>query len=142
MAFEYEIFPEHGLVVTVASGSVDDTQIRSHSTKIISDPRHVERTRELCSLERAVGASVSIDALRGMVADDSIYMRRFHSYQLAIVAPEDLTYGMARVYQALCSSLISNMQVFRKAEDAYEWLELTEEEVALVEETKSRIAGT
>lgn len=124
------------MVVTVARGKITDEQIRRHSAKIIADPRHVDRTRELCTLEDAEGDDVSVEALRAMVTDDSLYLPKFKYYQLAIVAPTDLSYGMARVYKALTSTMISNLQVFREAQEAYEWLGLNEEEIALVELTR------
>lgn len=45
------------------------------------------------------------------------------NYKLALVASEDLAYGMFRVYQSWSDDRPIEINVFRKKEDAYTWLD-------------------
>ena len=52
---------------------------------------------------------------------------KFSGEKCAFVSPGDLTYGTARVHQALIDGTDINTQVFRSFEEALDWLDITME---------------
>ncbi|MGE5301359.1 MAG: hypothetical protein ACM3MB_10445, partial [Acidobacteriota bacterium] len=49
----------------------------------------------------------------------------FTGERCAFVSPMDDTYGSSRVHQALVNGMGLNTEVFRRVEDALEWLDVT-----------------
>jgi hypothetical protein len=47
---------------------------------------------------------------------------RLDNHRLAIVASEDVVYGMARMYQSVSDDGPQNVMVFREIAEAMEWL--------------------
>jgi hypothetical protein len=76
----------------------------------LSDVRGVERL------------DVTPDGIREFVQLDATDSGRLQGYKLAIVASEDVVFGMARMYQTRTSSHLPNVKVFRTLEDAEAWL--------------------
>jgi hypothetical protein len=48
--------------------------------------------------------------------------KKFAGERCAFVSPKDLTFGATRVHQALIDDDVINTEVFRRIEDALEWL--------------------
>ena len=52
---------------------------------------------------------------------------KFSNERCAFISPGDLTFGTARVHQALVESVDINTAVFRNIEEALEWLDITQD---------------
>jgi hypothetical protein len=57
-----------------------------------------------------------------MVAVDAEHAGMLTAYKLAIVAPQDLTFGMARMYQLFTERDAHQVGVFRTVTEAEAWL--------------------
>ena len=75
--------------------------------------------RAIESITLSPGESEMIAERKGVLAD------KFSNEKCAFVSPGDLTFGTARVHQALIEGTDIYTAVFRKIEDALEWLDVT-----------------
>jgi len=51
---------------------------------------------------------------------------KYLDFKTAIVAPEDLSYGLSKLYESYSEHSPETIMVFREAKDALEWLGVPE----------------
>lgn len=124
MPITYEINKEQGVIYTTATGSLDDTDIAAFKQKLTSDPDYRPGMKELSDVRgvdefRVTAAGISRFA--GMDEDSEDMVKE---HRLAIIATEDVIFGMARMYQFQTEKSKPNVQIFRDLQQAREWLGL------------------
>lgn len=128
MPIDYQVLEEGGLVLTVFSGHVTTQEVIEHTRDFMGDTRIRPGHRELADLSRATSTEVSFESLA-----DAVKMERdancFRDARLAIVAPQDIQYGMSRMYLTLADKTPrAEVELFRDVEQARSWLGLTSSE--------------
>jgi len=132
MPFTYAIHPRTQLVLTVASGLVTDAELKALARAQLDDPTLPNRRREFCSLEGVTEAGVTRAGLQALVEHDLRHVPRHESYRLTIIAPSDVSFGLARMYQLMVEPVLPECSVFREQAAALRWLEASEEEIAFI----------
>jgi hypothetical protein len=122
MPISYQIDEARGLVVTTATGALTDADILGLKARLQVDPRWSPRLRELADVRGIDRLDVTTVGVRRMASWDAAVGPAIESYRLAIVAPRDEVYGMARMYQMLTEFAVPNVGVFRDLEEAERWL--------------------
>jgi hypothetical protein len=121
MAITSHIDQALGLITSVISGSLTNDDISSYLRDLWSDP--VTATlNTLCIIQPGTILQVTRAGLQGAgVLNDSRNIdRRVH--RVAIVAPDDVAYGLARMYEAYQADSPSQTRVFRAEAEALAWL--------------------
>lgn len=82
----------------------------------------------LIDLRQAIGVTTSVDALRR----SANYAREQHAednthLKVAVVAPSDVYFGLARMYEVFSDVIRWNFVVFRAADAALAWLGVPED---------------
>ena len=115
------------LFIVTHRGMVSDDKFYSFYTAMFEDPRFDKSFDLLIDLRQAHSSIRSTAALRKL-AD---FIREHYGtitgrLKVAVLAPEDTSFGFARMYEGLSSRMSWQFMVFRATNDALEWLGLPE----------------
>ena len=122
MPMTYTIDPAQHLVLAVGTGVLTDDDVMAHRQAMTSDPRFTPQMREISDIRKVTAFQVTPAGVRIMVASDVKMTANGGMHKLAIVADENVAYGMSRMYQTLGEPNIRVVGVFRSYEEATAWL--------------------
>jgi hypothetical protein len=122
MPMTYTIDASRNLITAVATGVLTDAEVMTHRSAPTSDRRFSTGMRELSDLRKVTDFRVTAAGIHNMVAGDMRMVPAGGMHPLAIVAGDDIAYGMSRMYQTLGEPHIRSVGVFRRYEDAAAWL--------------------
>jgi hypothetical protein len=115
----YSIDTQHPLVYTVFSGDVSNADMLEHLRSLYADPRFEASMPELVDLRGVTSVSVSSE----MIPASARWPLHSPLAPRAIVAPTDLLYGLARMYQSYRDEKgEAHLAIFRTLPPALEWL--------------------
>ena len=103
-------------------GQINDECMRYCHEQIYQDPQFVQGMNHLMDLSQADMNDVSSAGLRKLMHLSERYATQ--SFRTAIVAPQDLSFGLSRLYQILSSDSPEEVMVFRSLLEANYWLGL------------------
>lgn len=123
MPITYRIIKEHGLIVSIHSGTAPDDEFLRIYGQLFEDPDFSDRYHLLVDLRRASSEERSTTALRSL---SSIVAQRYRNVEsapkTAIIAPTDISYGLGRMYQTFVDTVPGEVVIFRAADAALAWL--------------------
>ena len=122
MPMTYTIDAAQHLVRAVGTGVLTDDDVMAHRQAMSRDPRFTPQMRELSDIRQVTAFQVTPAGVRIMVASDVKMTATGGMHKLAIVADENVAYGMSRMYQTLGEPNIRDVGVFRSYEEAAAWL--------------------
>jgi hypothetical protein len=123
MPTRYSIDPQRHLVLTVFDGDVSDADLRAHVDALDADPQFDRKMSELVDLRGVTSTSLTSTGIRA-VASAPVHALRARR---AFVAPSDLLYGLARMYQGYWNQGYDDeVAIFRSVEPALQWLGVTD----------------
>ena len=125
MAITYAIDSALGVVFTKATGVLTDDDLVGHKQNLLRDPGFKPGMVELSDVRGVERLEVTPEGIRGFVTQDKADADRLRGFKLAIVASQDVVFGMARMYQMLTAENPLNVNVFRDMEKARVWLGLS-----------------
>jgi hypothetical protein len=122
MAMTYTIDVALQLVRATGTGALTDDDVMQHRQALAGDPEFSPKMREISDIRLVTDFLVTPAGVRMMVAADVKMVSAGGMHKLAIVAEENVAYGMSRMYQTLGEPNIRSIGVFRNYKDAEEWL--------------------
>lgn len=122
MPMSYVIEASKNLVLTSASGVLTDDDVMAHRKALTADAKFNAKMREISDIRQVTDCQVTPAGVRIMVAFDTQMVASGGMHQLAVIAEENVAYGMSRMYQTLGEPNIRTVGVFRTYEDAATWL--------------------
>lgn len=130
MPIEYTYDEKRNFLHTSFFGTITDEDLRKHAEAVAADPRIRLGLRELVDLTGIEAISASSASLELIIKIDMAHIDKFAGQRTAIIAPTDLLFGYARMYQTMVDLQNSPMKirVFRTSEEAKKWLESDQEE--------------
>ena len=120
MPASYTIDIERKAIFSTATGTLTDADLRDHQRHVLRDPDFDPGLRQLWDLREVSATEVSTETLRDLAASTSYAPET----KRAVVAPRDVIYGLARMFQTLHEHAGEDFRVFRSADEAREWLGL------------------
>lgn len=136
MPIAAHLFPESPLLVSQFVGTItDDMFVRYYQELLASDDGSTDFP-ELVDLRSAVRFAPTARAF-SLIGDlvariyKSAGPRPAIKPRCAVLAPFDLAYGIARMYQLGTSSEAVDLQVFRDLRGALSWLEISDRALSL-----------
>jgi hypothetical protein len=100
---------------------LSDTELFAHARALKQDPGFSPSFRQLVDFSDVTSLHVTVDGVRTMVGLNPWG----RGSRRAAIAPSDLAFGLARMYEALTQLEHGEFQVFRTMSQAVEWLGLT-----------------
>jgi len=127
MPITYQLKPDERLVVLVHVGAVTDDEFLSFYKALFEDTRFDKSFNLLVDL-RQTESSVRSAAALNQFADfvQRQYVSTTVQPKVAVVAPEDISFGLARMYEVFSGAVPWEFVVFRTADAALAWLGLSE----------------
>lgn len=124
MQSHYEIFADDRLVVALLWGPIGIEDMYGLLTRFAEDARPTAELDGLIDLSLVTEISCSFAQLQALVdAQYQTQTERSIKTRTAIVAPSDLTYGFARMYQALNAEICARpVDTFRTRREAFKSL--------------------
>jgi len=120
MPARYEIDTERRIILSFATGTLKDEELRAHQQAVLSDPAFDPTLYQLWDCRGVDQVEVSNAVLRDLAGSRSFAP----GTKRAVVAATDLHYGLARMFQIMHGDAPEDFQVFRSLEDATAWLGL------------------
>lgn len=127
MAIDFTTFPDENYFLTTFSGTVTDAELLSRYQAFMHSEQWQPGMNELVDVAQGELTQLSSAGLRqlqefteGFLGEQATAMRT------AVYAPDDLPYGLARVYSALAETSPELISIFRDREEARLWLDQPE----------------
>jgi hypothetical protein len=111
-----------GLIRTTGSGRVSGDDLVTYYHRLRSHPDFRGDLNEIFDLSDVTDAAVDADDVRRLSGVTEEFTRRGVAVRVAIVAPRDLEFGLARMYEMLQSQSLNEVRVFRDRADAEAWI--------------------
>ena len=121
MTTSYRIDKSLGMIFSSASGVLTDDDLRGHQRAVLADPDFDPHFSQIWDFQGVEDVEVSSETLR-LLAESKSYSAES---KRAVVAPRDVLYGMARMFQMLHEEAPEAFRVFRTSDEARAWLGLT-----------------
>jgi len=123
MSVEYHIDRERGVVFTRCGGTLTVADMRDIASQLRADPDFKPDHRQLIDLSQVDGMTASFDAIyRFAVYNGDPFSG---SSRRAVVAPQPVLYGIARMYQGMREDKDrGTFRVYRTLAEAHDWLSL------------------
>ncbi len=122
MTVRIEIREAERLRVVVVEGALGDADVYETFSTLWLTPEYDPALDELVDLRGLSGVGVTSTGIRRL-AETSVQVHRGSpAVRVAIVAPDNLVYGLSRMYGAFAEESGSEHRVFRSVEEAMDWL--------------------
>ena len=123
MPIIFDFKPEHKLVVCRQVGAVEDEEFISSYRSLFEGGRFDPPMDLVVDLRLADSSRRSQDAIRDFAEYLKEWMRNTDKKsRIVVIAPQDVSFGLARMYEAYAESAHVDFTVFREADEALEWL--------------------
>jgi hypothetical protein len=128
MSITFHTETEHNLIILVHTGTTPDDEFLAFYKGLYGSDTFDLSMNLLVDLREADSSERSADVLHEF-AD---FVRAAHNSltthpKVAVVAPKDLSFGLARMYEAFTDSVPWDFTVFRVIEAALAWLGMPED---------------
>ena len=100
---------------------LSDAELFAHARALKQDTRFLPASQQLVDFSDVTAVYVTVDGVRTMVALNPWG----RGSRRAAIAPSDLAFGLARMYEALTQLEHGEFQVFRTMNEGMGWLGLT-----------------
>ncbi len=120
----YQIDEDNNLVRIIAEGKLTDSEMLNLSHQLFCDKNFNIELNQLIDLRKVTSLCVTTKGIEQLVAHERQCIGSKRCGKLAIIAPTDITFGTARMYQSLSFDETFMIQVFRKVGKVDEWLGL------------------
>lgn len=125
MPILHTINQELGIVLSSIVGAISDSDLLSSYEELYENERWQPGFHEVVDLRDAQMERVTSEGLQQLSSLVSRYTNvKTEGFKTAIIAPEDLPFGLARVYEAVSKETPESVMVFRDLNNAFEWLGL------------------
>ena len=123
MPITVQFKPAAKLIIITHVGSVSDDEFLSSYIAFYDDPRFDNSFHMLVDLQQAKSSERSQEALRAMagLVRERLATKDSHM-KVAVFAPGDVSFGMARMFEAFGDIAPVDVEVFRSADKALAWL--------------------
>ncbi len=117
MPATYRFDDERRLIVITLSGRITGDDLDAFSERLRRDAAYDPSWPALVDASTLNPAGLSTQALRARAA-----VPRSNPAQVAVVAPADVVFGLARMFQMMSEGRGNHIEVFRGADEAMAWL--------------------
>jgi len=131
MSIEYTIDVARGLIHTRGWDYIGDKEYQAYIANLFADPAVRPGMKQLTDWRAITQIDVTAETLWATADTVRAFVERqghWPNYQLAIVGPQTVIYGLARMYQIISEEHDPHIVVFRDIDEARAWLDLVPNE--------------
>jgi len=127
MPVKYHVIPEHNLAILLHVGNVPDEQFLDFYQSLFASDEFDKSMNILIDLQQTDSSPRSSEVLRQFADFVKVqYGDTTARPRVAVVAPKDVSFGLARMYAAFADSVPWDFVVFRDMGAALGWLRVPE----------------
>ena len=121
MPITYTIDRQQNLIHTMGAGDITFAEVLDHFQALAADPAFNPGTDVLLDLLGCTSppSNAQVREAAAFLEHRSVRLR---FGRCAVVASQDVMYGMMRIFQVFAESAFASIRVFRNLEDARLWL--------------------
>ena len=130
MTIKHHILKDKNILISIFEGLIGDDEFIETYHELYKSPQYKLGLNELVDFSKADFTNLSADGLNrvfDIVSHLYISNGLDKEIKTAIVAPDDLSFGLSRMYQITHDQSEEEMMVFRTMDSALKWLELNKE---------------
>ena len=128
MPCDYTIDLARSLVLSRGWAVVTDREFLAHARALTADPRFARNFHQLIDLRDVTNVQFTAASIR-----EAVRLNPFGAgARRAVVVTNDVVFGMARMYQILADESPDELQIFRKMDDALQWLGIADAKAELL----------
>ncbi|MBT8449987.1 MAG: hypothetical protein KJO69_09870 [Gammaproteobacteria bacterium] len=105
----------------VLSGGLDKNEFRQEIKGVVESTEHPPNIRSIWDVTELDFSQITADFQRELILIRKSFPER-HPARIAVVVPDQLGFGMARMYEMLSMDVGDNLKVFYDFAEAEEWL--------------------
>ena len=125
MPIDFDILEDKKIVVAKGSGEVTGEDVLNHLDMLASDARYSAPMKKIIDYRDIVSLDISPEDAVTIALKKDTFRKEFRGEKCAFVSPGNATYNTSRIHQSLVNSSDINTAVFKKAEEALAWLDVT-----------------
>jgi len=123
MPITFRVLDKHRILLATFSGVINDEQVIRFWTEFYESDLWKPEYDEISDLREASVEAVTMEGVSKLASIAGQYTANINVvHRTAIIAPEDLTFGLSRFYEAISSQTPEVIMVFRDPASAVEWL--------------------
>jgi hypothetical protein len=128
MTIEFDARPENNLLILVHAGTTTDEEFQAFYRSLFESGSIDPSMNLLVDLREADSSPRSPEVLNQFAEFvEQTFSKSSTIPKVAVVAPKDLSFGLARMYQVFANSVPWNFVVFRAMDAALAWLRVPED---------------
>ena len=125
MPIKTQIIPDKNLMIRTASGTLTIPDVLNTINNVLTDENFIKDMHAIWDFSNATFHQGTTEEISKVIEHLKKSLNsRGSNYKIAIVAPEDLNYGISRIFAAYGSELPLPIGIYRTIDDAYHWLEI------------------
>lgn len=117
---------DHQMLLVHFFGNVTAADLELQATSVLSHPDFTESTKELINFSEVEGfaSDVDMERLADIVKINKEHVDKYPALKIAIIAPDALSFNLARVYQENVQSheKKGEIKIFTNKQEAVQWL--------------------
>jgi hypothetical protein len=125
MSIEYDIIADKKVVLAKGFGVITGADVMEHLVALAADDRYKAPMKKLVDYRSVHSVRISSEEAYSIARVKIKLARTFAGERCAFVSPKDDVYRSSQVHRALVDGIGLNTEVFRRIEDALEWLVVT-----------------
>ena len=123
MPGHFEFDSIHKILLVVVEGDIEDAEVLLAKDRIANQVKRLQPSAGITDLSAVRRFNVSSEAMRTAARQPSPYPDSISTF---IVAPADLVFGLARMYELIGSSARANLKVVHTRQEALDDLGVRE----------------
>lgn len=124
MPIKFHFPTNKNLVISVHEGIVKDEELIASYKSLLEDNLFDKEMNFLIDLRETDSSSRSREGLNSLAKFvRTIYQDKYKIPKVAVLAPSDISFGLARVFEGISNDIPINYSVFRSSEEALTWLD-------------------
>ena len=126
MPITFKVKNEKNYFISVWEGSISDNEIYESYKKFYTSNEWSKNLNELVDLSNANVKNVTSQGLYRLAeyVENHFTMHNVTSSKTSIFSPNDLPFGLARVYKAWTNNSPEEIKIFRNEKEALNWLDI------------------
>lgn len=123
MAIDTEVNTADGIILRTGIGVVDINEIKNAFFDSLHHPDFKKEMNAIWDFSQADVSAISTQEILHLIKYlQQNINKRGADFKMAIVASEDLSFGLAKMFQGLGMELPIAIRVVRSRDEAFEWL--------------------
>ena len=130
MAVSFSVNHDLRYFFTKWCGNLTDVELLEGYKSFFESESWQPGLNEFVDMSEAISSEISSDAIRelALYCEELYKSHDINAIKTAVYAPNDLSYGIARMYTGWSGDSPESIRTFRDYEEAREWLEFEEVE--------------